>query len=127
MRLKEFESKKLQEVDQIKSRFFANISHEFRTPLTIIIGSMEKLKDKMEKNSDDKELAVMKRNASRLLQLINQLLELSRIESGNVKLNASENDIVKFLETNNRIIFFIGKSKKYTLPLMEFQLMIFKK
>jgi signal transduction histidine kinase/ligand-binding sensor domain-containing protein/DNA-binding response OmpR family regulator len=98
LRLKEFESQKLQEVDQIKSRFFANISHEFRTPLTIIIGSLEKFKSKMENNSDSKELVVMKRNASRLLQLINQLLELSRIESGNVKLNASESDLVKFLK-----------------------------
>ena len=96
LRLKEFESQKLQEVDQIKSRFFANISHEFRTPLTIIIGSLEKLKSKMEYNSDSKEFVVMKRNASRLLQLINQLLELSRIESGNVKLNASESDLVNF-------------------------------
>jgi signal transduction histidine kinase/ligand-binding sensor domain-containing protein/DNA-binding response OmpR family regulator len=98
LKLKEFESQKLQEVDQIKSRFFANISHEFRTPLTIIIGSLEKLKSKMENNSDHKEFVVMKRNASRLLQLINQLLELSRIESGNVKLNASESDLVKFLK-----------------------------
>lgn len=98
LKLKEFESQKLQEVDQIKSRFFANISHEFRTPLTIIIGSLEKLKSKMENNSDHKELVVMKRNASRLLHLINQLLELSRLESGNTKLNTAENDIVKFLK-----------------------------
>ncbi len=98
LRLKEFESQKLLEVDQIKSRFFANISHEFRTPLTIIIGSLEKLKSKMENNADNKEFVVMKRNASRLLQLINQLLELSRIETGNVKLNASESDLVKFLK-----------------------------
>lgn len=98
LRLKEFESKKLQEVDEIKSRFFANISHEFRTPLTIILGSLDKLKSKMGSNSDSKELDVMKRNSSRLLQLINQLLELSRIESGNVKLNAAESDLVKFLK-----------------------------
>lgn len=98
LRLKEFESQKLQEVDAIKSRFFANISHEFRTPLTIILGSLDKLKNKMENTSDDKDIVVMKRNASRLLQLINQLLELSRIESGNVKLTASESDLVKFLK-----------------------------
>lgn len=98
LRQKEFESKKLQEVDEIKSRFFANISHEFRTPLTIILGSLEKLKTQLQKSTDDKDIVVMERNASRLLQLINQLLDLSRIESRNVKLNASENDLVKFLK-----------------------------
>lgn len=98
LRQKEFESKKLQEVDEIKSRFFANISHEFRTPLTIILGSLEKLKTQLQKSTDDKDIVVMERNASRLLQLINQLLDLSRIESGNVKLNASENDLLKFLK-----------------------------
>ncbi|WP_304132303.1 two-component regulator propeller domain-containing protein [Ignavibacterium album] len=97
LRLKEFEAKKLLEVDELKSRFFANISHEFRTPLTIILGSLEKLQSKIEGNSNRKELDVMKRNSSRLLQLINQLLELSRIESGNVKLQAAESDILKFL------------------------------
>ncbi len=98
LKLKEFESEKLQEVDKIKSRFFANLSHEFRTPLTIILGSLEKLKREMQNNPNEKDFEVMKRNAARLLQLINQLLELSRIESGSVKLNASENDIVKFLK-----------------------------
>jgi len=98
LKLKELESKKHQEIDELKSKFFANISHEFRTPLTIILGSLDKLTKEMDVTSDIKEYAVMKRNASRLLQLINQLLELSRIESGTVKLIVSENDIVKFLK-----------------------------
>jgi len=98
LKQRDFESKKLQEVDEIKSRFFANISHEFRTPLTIILGSLEKLKSKMEESDTEKDFVVMKRNASRLLQLINQLLELSRIESGNVGLQASQSDLYKFLK-----------------------------
>jgi signal transduction histidine kinase/ligand-binding sensor domain-containing protein/DNA-binding response OmpR family regulator len=98
LKLKELESKKYQEIDDLKSKFFANISHEFRTPLTIILGSLDKLTKEMAQTPDLKEYTVMKRNASRLLQLINQLLELSRIESGSVKLNASEADIVKFLK-----------------------------
>lgn len=98
LKLKEFESTKLLEVNKIKSRFFANISHEFRTPLTIILGSLDKLKKEMAVTSDIKEYDVMKRNVSRLLQLINQLLELSRIESGNVKLNINESDIVSFIK-----------------------------
>ncbi|MFZ1517343.1 MAG: two-component regulator propeller domain-containing protein [Ignavibacteriaceae bacterium] len=127
LKLKEFESQKLQEVDQIKSRFFANISHEFRTPLTIIIGSLEKLKSKMENNSDNKEFVVMKRNASRLLQLINQLLELSRIESGNTKLNAAENDIVKFLKRITASFSSLANDKNIKLtfnsyPIDEVQL-----
>jgi signal transduction histidine kinase len=98
LKLKEFESTKLLEVNKIKSTFFANISHEFRTPLTIIIGSLDKLKKEMASTSDLKEYGVMKRNASRLLQLINQLLELSRIESGNVTLSITESDIVSFIK-----------------------------
>ncbi|MFO7525914.1 MAG: two-component regulator propeller domain-containing protein [Ignavibacteriaceae bacterium] len=119
LRLKEFESTNLLEVNKIKSTFFANISHEFRTPLTIILGSLEKLKKDMIGTSDIKEFEVMKRNAFRLLQLINQLLELSKIESGNVKLGVTENDIVIFIKRiaasftslayqKNQTIFFNG-------------------
>lgn len=96
LKQKQFEADKFHEVDQIKSRFFANISHEFRTPLTIILGSLDKLRSKSGNNTGDKEYHLVKNNASRLLQLINQLLELSKIESGNVKLEAAEGDIVKF-------------------------------
>ncbi|QQS36629.1 MAG: response regulator [Ignavibacteriales bacterium] len=96
LKQQQFEANKLQEVDQIKSRFFANISHEFRTPLTIILGSLEKLRNKSAVSSNEKEYHLVKKHSSRLLQLINQLLELSKIESGNAKLEAAENDIVKF-------------------------------
>lgn len=96
LKQKQFEANKLQEVDQIKSRFFANISHEFRTPLTIILGSLEKLRNKSTDNSNEKEYHLVKKHSSRLLQLINQLLELSKIESGNIKISTAENDIVKF-------------------------------
>jgi len=71
------------EIAQLKSRFFTNISHEFRTPLTLILGPAEKLLT--ESQSDDilKQAGLIKRNAIRLLGLINQLLDLSRLEAGN--------------------------------------------
>ncbi|MBK9096987.1 MAG: response regulator [bacterium] len=98
LQLKDFESKKLQEVDQLKSHFFANISHEFRTPLTLILGLLQKFESKSSDRKELEDYGVMKRNALRLLQLINQLLELSKIESGKSKLVASENDIVSFVK-----------------------------
>src|SRR5690606_8357127 len=68
LQLKDFESKKLQEVDQLKSHFFANISHEFRTPLTLILGLLQKFEGKTSDKSDLEDYGVMKRNAVRLLQ-----------------------------------------------------------
>jgi signal transduction histidine kinase/DNA-binding response OmpR family regulator len=92
------QAEKLQEMARIKSRFFANISHEFRTPLTLIMGPLENL---LEKSSncgpqEEKEIKVMLRNAQRLLTLINQLLDLARLDSGKMKLNAGHYDIIPF-------------------------------
>lgn len=88
----------IQEVHLMKTRFFANISHEFRSPLTLILGPLKSLADNPDFSGSKKQIDMMIRNAHRLLNLINQLLELSKIESGNMKLEASENDIVKFLK-----------------------------
>ena len=88
----------MQEVHQMKTRFFANISHEFRSPLTLILGPLKSLAENPDFSSSKKQIDMMIRNAQRLLNLINQLLELSKIESGNMKLETSENDIVKFLK-----------------------------
>ncbi len=91
------QSEKLKEMDTIKSRFFANISHEFRTPLTLILGLANKQITKREGSPDaQKDGSMMKRNAQRLLQLINQLLDLSKLESNELKLAASKSDIVAF-------------------------------
>lgn len=98
MEMKDFESIKLIEVDQMKSKFFANISHEFRTPLTLIKGPVEKLLEK-EKTTDKRKIyTVILRNSERLLNLINELLDLSKLESGKMKLSAQESDIVSFIK-----------------------------
>jgi len=89
-----FEAVKLREVDELKSRFFANISHEFRTPLTLILGPVKRIQDASEDQQTRDDLGVVHRNATRLLQLVNQLLDLSRIESGNMKLRTAPENIV---------------------------------
>ncbi len=99
LQLKE-QSEKLKELDKLKSRFFANISHEFRTPLSLIMGPLEQMlaAESRETQKDGKKLTMMLRNAQRLLRLIDQLLELSRLESGNIKFQAYPQDIVAFLK-----------------------------
>ncbi|MGD2085108.1 MAG: ATP-binding protein [Candidatus Aminicenantes bacterium] len=96
----EEQSEKLKEIAMLKSRFFASISHEFRTPLTLIMGPLEQmLSDDIDnERKRKKELTMMLRNSQRLLSLINQLLELSKFESGKVKLQASRQNIIPFLK-----------------------------
>lgn len=88
----------LKELDQVKSRFFANISHEFRTPLTLIIGPIEQMLEETGDPEQKKQLQVILRNSRRLLLLINQLLDLSKFDSGKMPLQARWLDIVSFLK-----------------------------
>lgn len=82
------QSDQLKELDKMKSNFFANISHEFRTPLTLIQGILNK-----EDVPTQTDRHTMKRNADRLLQLINQLLDLTKLESGKMQLNKKTFDL----------------------------------
>jgi len=93
-----FEAAKLHEVDEMKSRFFANISHEFRTPLTLILGPVRQVIDTLEDEKAKQELRVVHRNARRLLDLVNELLDLSKLESGNMKLHAVPQNIVPLVK-----------------------------
>ena len=81
--------------DQRKLSFFTNISHEFRTPLTLILGLVEKLiKEKHDSEKVQSMLATVHRNGIHLYHLINQLLDIRRMDAGNVRLNISEGDIL---------------------------------
>ena len=85
-------------VNQFKLRFFTNISHEFRTPITLILDPLESL---MKKLDGDKEsiqtLKLINRNAQRLLHLINQLMNFRRIETGKIELRVTQGDLTGFL------------------------------
>jgi signal transduction histidine kinase/DNA-binding response OmpR family regulator/ligand-binding sensor domain-containing protein len=94
MEMEHFQAEHLAEVDRLKSRFFANISHEFRTPLTLILGPIEKLRSLTTGKEAHNMLGMMKRNAQQLLRLINQLLDLSKIEAGAMQLQARPGNIV---------------------------------
>lgn len=109
--------KEKEETDKMKSRFFANISHEFRTPLTLILGPAEKITSD---TSEDikKDANIIKRNSRRLLQLINQLLDLSKLESGKLKLEASKANIVSFVKGVAISFESLAESKDITLKLL---------
>jgi signal transduction histidine kinase/DNA-binding response OmpR family regulator len=89
---------KEQEVTLLKSQFFENVSHEFRTPLTLILGPMQLLKSNIADAKMSRQLGIMERNAQRLLSLINKLLDFSKVESGEDTLEITNSDIVSVVK-----------------------------
>ncbi len=97
LEFEKLESRKLHDLDTMKLRIFTNISHEIRTPLTLILGPLEKLRSHtLPENEVDEYLNVMYRNANHLYHLINQMLDLRKIEFGSMKLNLKHGDLVSF-------------------------------
>ena len=98
-RVVEESNKKLVELDQIKSRFFANISHELRTPLTLLLAPLEALLHRYNLDSETKDLlATMHSNGMRLLKLINDLLDLVRLESGRMEIKREPLEVADFVK-----------------------------
>jgi len=95
----EAQAHKLQELDHLKSNFFANISHEFRTPLTLIMGQIDSALAAVSEMKLKARLEMAFRNAQQLLRLINQLLDLSRLEAGRMELRAVQGNIVPLLKS----------------------------
>jgi signal transduction histidine kinase/DNA-binding response OmpR family regulator len=90
-------TEELKKIEEFKNRFFANITHEFRTPLSLIIGPIERLvKEENTTPFVKNTLKTVHRNAFNLLRLINQLLDIAKIESGNMKVAKTRGDFNVF-------------------------------
>lgn len=113
-------AKRLEELDRAKTVFFSNISHEFRTPLTLILGSLEDaLADQIQPLSDRqlKRVEMGKRNALRLHKLVNSLLDFSRIEAGRMQAHYVPIDLAKY--TADLVSVFRSAIEKAGLILCE--------
>lgn len=92
------QAEEINELYQVKNRFLANISHELRTPLTLILGPVEQMLASAKKDPEKQQLSWMYKNSQKLLKLINQLLDLSKIEAGKLTLKSSQQDLVQFAQ-----------------------------
>jgi signal transduction histidine kinase/DNA-binding response OmpR family regulator/ligand-binding sensor domain-containing protein len=93
-----FELEKAKEIDKVKTSFFTNISHEFRTPLTLIKGPVHDLLEQYSSDPKTQEkLKLVQRNSELLLKLINQLLDLAKLESGSLKLEKTKGYVFSFV------------------------------
>ncbi len=95
------ESRRLREVNQLKNTLYANITHEFRTPLTVILGMTDMMKSQKEdapKPKTRNHLELIERNSKRLLSMVNEMLDFSQLEGNNVQLHMVQTDIVSFVK-----------------------------
>lgn len=98
LKLERMERANVENINKSKLEFFTNISHEFRTPLTLISGPLQRIKDAgITDNTVRQHLNIIDNNTQRLLRLVNQLLDFRKAESGNFNLEVAKGDILKFI------------------------------
>ncbi len=110
-------SRELQIVNQMKSKFFSSISHEFRTPLTLIKGPVEKHLARPHSNEEQDEMKLILRNTNRLLALVDQLLNLSKIDAGHFAISAQEGDLSTLLKGISNSFIYQASEKKINYQL----------
>jgi len=109
------QKEKAEESEQIKKEFFANLTHELRTPLTLILGPVERLIEDTREFKTREQLQIVKRNARHLLGLINQLLDISKLEAGSMVPDYVHDDIVKFLKDTVNAFKTLAEDRKIEL------------
>jgi signal transduction histidine kinase/ligand-binding sensor domain-containing protein/DNA-binding response OmpR family regulator len=106
------EAERVHELDMLKIKFLTNLSHEFRTPISLILGPAEKLLSQQKNEQSSGQLQMIKRNAKRLLNLVNQLLDFRKMEEQELKLQASEGELVSFIQETCDSFTDLSEKKK---------------
>jgi signal transduction histidine kinase/DNA-binding response OmpR family regulator len=109
------EARRMHELDLMKMKFFTNVSHEFRTPLTLILTPVEKLLQLNPDPGHKAQYELIYRNAKRLLNLVNQLLDFRKLEVQEIRFNPSEGDIIGFIKET--VFSFSDLSEKKDVKL----------
>ncbi|MCO5271313.1 MAG: hypothetical protein M9954_06610 [Cyclobacteriaceae bacterium] len=113
-----FELEKAKEVDRVKTSFFTNVSHEFRTPLTLIKGPVADMLQEYAKHPKTMErLQLIQRNSDLLLKLINQLLDLAKLESGSLKVEKTEGGLYSFVRAVASSFESLARQKEIVLTI----------
>ena len=106
---KDAEAKRLEELSSFKSTLYTNITHEFRTPLTVILGMNEQI------NGFEKERQLIRRNGKNLLRLINEMLGLAKLEAGKMDFNYKQGDIIVYLQYLAESFYSLAQEKEVRL------------
>lgn len=109
------ERKHAEEISEAKLQFFINISHEIRTPLTLIINPLEKLIANCHDSELGKSYMMIYRNSQRILRLINQLMDIRKIDKGQMNLKLRETDLVGFIDDVVTTFSYLAQNKHITL------------
>lgn len=110
-------NEKLVELDELKSRFFTNIAHELRTPLTIVSGMASQIKENPEQWLE-KGLKMIMRNSRSLLNLVNQILDLRKLEAGKLQLQIVQGDVIQYLHYVFESFHSLAESKDLQLHFL---------
>ncbi|TDO20815.1 ATP-binding protein [Pedobacter duraquae] len=94
------QAEKLREMDAVKSRFMINLTHEFRTPLTLILGPIKQILTRVTDKQTIVQANTIQRNAERLLQLITQMLDLTKLEAGKMELSNTPTELIILIRRN---------------------------
>jgi signal transduction histidine kinase len=106
------EAERAHTIEQLKTKFFTNVSHEFRTPLSLIISPLDRIIKQTADEEQKKQLNLVQRNAKRLLNLVNQLLDFRKMEVQEIKLHPSIGDIIFFIADISNSFMDIAEKKK---------------
>ncbi len=112
LKLEQQETERLLKLDELKSKLYTNISHEFRTPLTLISGPIQQLINQSNLNLEDQKfVSIIERSSNRMLRLVNQMLDLSKLEEGKVILKVAQHNLQKQLEQTTEAFKLLANEK----------------